>query len=59
MLGNEFWPTNRFYATLGKSLAEPEQKSEPVWAQPQFYFAFTGLPPVEVYENLNLFDEGM
>ena len=49
MLGNEFFPTWRFYATLGKSVAESEEKSEPDWAQPQFSHRFTGLPPVEVY----------
>ena len=33
------------------SMPESEGKSVPVWAQHQFSFAFTGLPPVAVYEE--------
>jgi len=54
MLGNEFLTTERWYATLGKSVAEPEGKSEPVWARPQFSYRFTGTPPIEVYELMGL-----
>ena len=38
--------------TLGKSDAESEGKSVPVWAQPQFGYRFTGLPPLSCYDGL-------
>ena len=55
---NEGLPIYRWCDTLGKFVAEPEGKTQPVWAEHQFSFAFSGLPPVEVYENYDDLDRG-
>jgi len=40
----------RWSATLGIASAEPNKNGAPLWAQPQFSYRFSGIPPVEVYE---------
>ncbi len=39
-----------FYDTLRIPLPISEGKVEPPWAQPQFSYRFSGLPPVEAYD---------
>ncbi len=39
------------HATLGKFAAESEAKMRPPWAETSFSFRFSGLPPVEVYDD--------
>ena len=47
-----FLPTTRWSATLGKFLPVSEGKSEPPWAQRNFSHAFTGVVPLECYEDI-------
>ena len=51
---NDTLTYEHFSATLGIPLPLPEGKSEPPWAQHDFSYRFTGLPPVEVYELAGL-----
>ncbi len=50
VLVNKGLTISRWSDTLGKFVAEREGESGPVWAQHQFSFRFTGLPPLEAYE---------
>ena len=51
---NETLTYAHFSATLGIPLPLREGESEPPWAQHDFSYRFTGLPPVEVYELAGL-----
>ncbi len=45
--------TRDYYSvTLGMFQRFPEGKVEPPWAQPQFSFRFSGVPPVECYDEM-------
>jgi len=48
------YPNMRYSATLGILLAESKGKEGPPWAERHFSYAFTGLPPVEVYAAAGL-----
>ena len=55
------WTPRRYSATLGKFLPGNTAKMQPPWAEHNFSHRFTGLPPVEVYENDQfefVFDDG-
>jgi len=50
-----YWSAGRLHmlqddGTLGVLPPESEGKSQPPWAEHQFSFRFTGLPPLEAYE---------
>ena len=49
----------RWSVTLGKFLAVPEGESGPPWAQQHFSFRFSGLPPVEAYEETMNYEDAM
>ncbi len=53
-LTNTLHTRRRWSATLGKFVAVSEGEEGPVWVQPQFSYAFTGQPPLEAYEEIQL-----
>ncbi len=46
-----YFSPSRWSATLGKSVAVSTAKRAPVWANTDFSYRFSGLPPVEVYDE--------
>jgi len=52
VLVNDWLTRGRWSDTLGKFVPIPEGKVEPPWAQPKFSFRFSGLPPLECYDEI-------